>query len=182
MFVRLLILFWLFLFPIWGLGSSKATEIPYQSVPSLEQLRDAPPMPEFTLSDAAGRKVSLKDFRGKIVMLNFWASWCGPCREEMPAMERLYREFRDQGFVVLSVNVRDKRDEALAFMKELNLTYPVVFDPSGRWLLRYGAWGLPNTYLIGREGEGLARMRGHADWYSPAARELIEALVDQKIK
>jgi cytochrome c biogenesis protein CcmG, thiol:disulfide interchange protein DsbE len=179
---RLLIIFLLFSFCSWSLQPAGATEIPYQSVPNLEQLRDPSAMPEFTLPDVAGRKVSLSDFRGKIVMLNFWASWCAPCREEMPAMERLYREFSDRGFVVLSVNVRDKREDALAFMKELNLTYPVVFDPSGRWLLRYGAWGLPNTYLIGRDREGLARMRGHADWYSPSARALIRALVDGKIK
>lgn len=182
MFANLVIVFSLVGASSWGLGLSIASEIPYQSVPGLEQLRDVPPMPDFALPDAAGKKVSLKDFRGKIVMLNFWASWCAPCREEMPAMERLYREYRDQGFVVLSVNVRDKREDALAFMKELNLTYPVVFDPSGRWLLRYGAWGLPNTYLIGRDGEGLARMRGHADWHSPGARALIRGLVDQKTK
>ena len=94
---RLLIIFLLFSFCSWSLRQAGATEIPYQSIPNLEQLRDASAMPEFTLPNVAGRKVSLSDFRGKIVMLNFWASWCAPCREEMPAMERLYREFSDRG-------------------------------------------------------------------------------------
>lgn len=179
---RLLSFFFFVTFCAWGLRPLSAGEINYQWVANIEQLGDTPSMPDFTLPDTVGKKLSLKEFRGKIVMLNFWASWCAPCRDEMPAMEHLYREFQDKGFVVLSVNVRDKREDALAFIREFKLTYPVVFDPSGRWLLRYGAWGLPNTYLIGREGEGLARMRGHADWYSQGARALIRALVDQKIK
>jgi len=174
--------FFLLFFAVWSVQNLAAREIDYSLVPSIEQLKDGASMPDFTLPDPGGNKLSLKDFRGKIVMLNFWASWCDPCREEMPSMERLYQEFRDKGFVVLAVNVRDKREDALAFMRKFNVTYPVVFDPSGRWLLRYGAWGLPNTYIIGPEGEGLARMRGHADWYSSGARALIGALLNQKIK
>jgi peroxiredoxin len=155
-----------------------AQEIDYKLVPNLQPMKDNSPTRDFTLPDPAGKKVSLKDFRGKLVLLNFWASWCGPCREEMPAMERLYQEFQNQGFVVLGVNVRDKTEDALAFIKELKVTYPIVFDPTGRWLLAYGAWGLPNTYLIGPKGEGLARMPGHAEWYSPGARALIQALLN----
>jgi hypothetical protein len=80
------------------------------------------------------------------------------------------------------VDVKDKRTDALAFIKELKLTYPVVFDPEGEVGLLYGAWGLPATYLIGAKGEGLARMWGPADWYSPGARALIQALLSQKKK
>jgi peroxiredoxin len=97
-------------------------------------------------------------------------------------MERLYQEFKNKGFVILAVNVKDKRKDALAFIKELKLTYPVVFDPDGQVGLLYGAWGLPTTYLIGPNGEGLARMWGPADWYSRGARELIRALLNEKKK
>jgi peroxiredoxin len=138
--------------------------------------------PEFTAPSLDGHPVSLADLRGRVVLLNVWATWCPPCVWEMPAMERLYQEFRNKGFVVLGVNVRDKREDAFALMKELGVTYTVVFDPPGRWMLAYGAWGLPNTYLIGPDGEGIARLRGHADWYTPEARALIQALLDQKIK
>jgi thiol-disulfide isomerase/thioredoxin len=134
-------------------------------------------------SDSAalsGEGVSLKDFRGKLLLLNFWASWCLPCREEMPMMERLYQQFKDKGFVVLAVNVKDKREDALAFVKELKLTYPIVFDPEGEVGLLYGAWGLPLTYLIGPEGEGLARMWGPAAWDSAGAKQLIKDLLDGK--
>lgn len=156
--------------------------INYKLVPNLEPMKDQSPTPDFSLPDPTGKKLSLKSFRGKLVFLNFWASWCVPCREEMPAMERLYQEFKKREFAVFAVNVKDKRKDALAFIKELKLTYPVGFDPEGQVGLLYGAWGLPTTYLIGPKGEGLARVWGPAEWYSPGARELIKALLDEKKK
>jgi peroxiredoxin len=154
------------------------TKINYKVVPNLEPMKENMPTPDFSLSAPDGKKVSLKDFRGKIVFLNFWASWCIPCREEMPAMERLYQEFKDKNFVVLAVSVKDRRQDAINFVKELKLTYPIALDPEGQAGLLYGAWGLPTTYLIGPNGEGLARAWGPAEWYGPAARKLIRDLVD----
>lgn len=176
---------WRFFFTLsafwfWSGQVLAAQEINYKLVPNLQQMKDRSPTPDFTLPDPAGKKVSLKDFRGKLVMLNFWATWCVPCREEMPAMERLYQEFKDKGFVIVAVDLKDKKTDALAFIKELKLTYPVVFDPEGEVGILYGAWGLPATYLIGPKGEGLARMWGPADWYSPGARTLVQALLNQK--
>jgi len=172
----------LFVFCFWGVQGLAAQEINYKQVPNLQRMNDSSPTPDFTFPDPGGKKVSLKDFRGKLVMLNFWATWCVPCREEMPTMERLYQEFKNKGFVIVAVDVKDKKTAALAFIKELKLTYPVVFDPEGEVGLLYGAWGLPATYLIGPKGEGLARMWGPADWYSPGARTLIQALLSQKKK
>ena len=172
----------LFAFWFWSVQGLAAQEINYKRVPNLQQMKDSAPTPDFTLPDPAGKKVSLKDFRGKLVMLNFWATWCVPCREEMPTMERLYQEFKNRGFVIVAVNVKDKKTDALTFIKELKLTYPVVFDPEGEVGLLYGAWALPATYLIGPKGEGLARMWGPADWYSPGARAVIQALLNQRKK
>src|SRR3972149_5714860 len=170
-FFLLLVAFWL-----WSAQGWASQAINYKLVPNLEAMKDQSPTPDFVLPDPTGKKLSLKDFRGKLVMLNFWATWCAPCREEMPTMERLSQEFKKKGFVIVAVNVKDKRKDALAFIKELKLTYPVVFDPDGQVGLLYGAWGLPATYLIGPTGEGLARMWGPADWYSPGARQLIKVL------
>ncbi len=161
-----------------GLAQPTRSQINYKLVPNLESMKDQSPTPDFTLPSPAGKKLSLKDFRGKLVFLNFWASWCDPCREEMPAMERLYQEFKGKGFVILAVNVKDSRKDALTFIKELKLTYPVVLDPEGQVGLLYGAWGLPATYLIGPKGEGLARVWGPAEWYSPGARELMKSLLN----
>ena len=154
--------------------------VDYQAIPKLEEMKDRPAAPDFTLPTPDGKKVSLKDFRGKVVFLNFWATWCEFCRDEMPTMDRLYREFRGKGFEIVAVNVKDKRPDALAFARQLKLTYPIVMDPEGEVGLLYGAFGMPTTYLIDRKGVVLARLWGPADWYSPAARKLIAALVDQK--
>lgn len=158
----------------------QGNEINDKLVPNLEPLVDKPHVPDFSLPKPDGKKLRLRDFRGKVVLLNFWASWCLPCREEMPSMERLYREFKNRDFVVVAVNVKDKKKDALAFVKELRLSYPVLLDPEGEVGLLYGAWGLPTSYLIGRKGEGLARIWGPADWYSPGARKLVKALADAK--
>jgi peroxiredoxin len=156
------------------------TKINYKVIPNLEAMDANALAPDFALSTPEGKKISLRDFRGKIVFLNFWASWCAPCREEMPSMEKLYQEFKNKNFVVLAVNVKDRKHEAVNFLREMKITYPIAIDPDGQVGLLYGAWALPTTYLIGPKGEGLARAWGPANWYGPAARKLIKALVDGK--
>ena len=152
----------------------------YKLVSNLQEIKDPSPAPGFTLPDLERGKVSLKDFRGKLLMLNFWASWCVPCREEMPAMELLYQKYRDHGFVILGVNLKDNKKSAVAFVKELKITFPIAFDPNGEVGLLYGAWGLPATYLIDANGIALARAWGPANWFSPGARELIEKILEQQ--
>ena len=160
--------------------SGRAPGVNYKLVPNLEPMKDNSPPPDFTLPDPAGKKGSLKDFRGKLVLLNFWATWCVPCREEMPAMERLYQQYMTKGFVILGVDVKDNRKDALAFIKELKITYPIMLDPDGEVGLLYGAWGLPTTYLISPKGEGLARMWGPAAWDSAGAKRLVQDLLEGK--
>ena len=181
------ILFWPLVFSLsWYLVlGSWATvlaqsKVNYKVIRNLEPMKENSPTPDFSLPTPDGKKISLKDFRGKIVFLNFWASWCAPCREEMPAMDRLYQEFKDKNFVVLAVAVKDRKQDAISFVKELKLTYPIGLDPEGEVGLLYGAWGLPTTYLIGTKGEGLARAWGPAEWHGPTARKLIKELTEGK--
>ncbi|HEY2986335.1 MAG TPA: TlpA disulfide reductase family protein [Candidatus Binatia bacterium] len=181
-FTRCLILFLLLLLwpgPSWG-QSGRGPAVNYKLVPNLEPMKDSSPTPDFSLPDPAGKKVSLKNFRGKLVLLNFWATWCVPCREEMPAMERLYQQFRSKGFTIVAVDVKDDPKQALPFLKELKITYPVMLDTDGEVGLLYGAWGLPATYLIGPKGEGLARLWGPAAWDGAGAKQLIQDLLDGK--
>lgn len=152
----------------------------YKVVPILQPMKDKAATPEFALMTPEGKKLSLKDFRGKVVLLNFWASWCVPCREEMPAMEKLYQEYKHKNFTVLAIAVKDRKQDAMDFVKELKITYPIAFDPDAQVGTLYGAWGLPATYLIGPKGEGLARGWGPAEWYNQASRKLIQDLVDGK--
>ena len=156
------------------------SKVNFKAIPVLQPMKDVAPTPEFSLVTPEGKKISLKDFRGKTIFLNFWATWCVPCREEMPAIEKLYQEYKDDNFVVLAVNVKDRKQEAVAFIKELKLTYPVALDPEAEVAQLYGAWGLPTTYLIGPKGEGLARGWGPAEWYSPTARKMFKELLEEK--
>ena len=156
------------------------SKVDYKAVPILQAMKDAAPTPEIVLSTPDGKKISLKDFRGKIVLLNFWASWCAPCREEMPAMEKLYQEFKNRNFVIFAIAVKDRKQDAIDYVKDLKITYPIALDPEAKVGQEYGAWGLPATYIIGPKGEGLARGWGPAEWYGNGARKLINDLVDGK--
>jgi thiol-disulfide isomerase/thioredoxin len=162
-----------------GAFASGQNKVNYKIIPNLDPMKGQP-TPEFTVATPDGKKLSLKDFRGKIVFLNFWASWCEPCREEMPEMEKLYQEFKANNFVVVAIAVKDRKQDTLDFVKELKVTFPIGLDPEGNAGVLYGAWGLPTTYLIGPKGEGLARAWGPADWHGANARKLIQDLIDGK--
>jgi peroxiredoxin len=110
--------------------------------------------PDFSLESATGESVTLSELRGQPVLVNLWASWCGPCRAEMPAMQRIYDRYRDQGFVVLAVNVtnQDRRAAALAFYKDLGLSYPLLFDVDGSVSAAYQLRALPSSFFILPDG------------------------------
>ena len=152
----------------------------FKAMPKLVEVKDRPPAPDFTLPDPAGKKVSLKDYRGKVVFLAFWASWCEFCRDEQPAVEQLYRDYKSKGLEVVAVAIKDKREDTLAFVKKSKLTYPILMDPEGKIGELYGAFATPTVYLIDRKGTVLARQWGPAGWNSPGARKLIAELVEQK--
>lgn len=109
---------------------------------------------------------SLADYEGQVVVLNFWASWCKPCEQEAPVLERASRRIADSGGVVLGVDFRDTERDALAFMREHELTYPSVRDVEGELARDYGTIALPETFVIDREGRVVAARRGvvEADW------------------
>lgn len=87
------------------------------------------PAPDFTLESRSGENLRLEDHRGEVVMLNFWASWCGPCRQEMPLMDELYSQYKDLGFTILAVNVDENREEAHRFLDKVPVNYPILYDP-----------------------------------------------------
>lgn len=127
--------------------------------------------------DPDGNTIRLEDFRGKVVFLNFWATWCIPCRLEMPAMERLYRAFKGQGFVVLAVNVQEGPAAVRAFVRELKLTFPIALDPKGTAAMAYLVRGLPATYLIDRKQRIVGRAIGAREWDGKDGRAYIGELL-----
>ena len=110
--------------------------------------------PDFTLESLSGDPITLTDLRGKVVVLNFWASWCTPCRAEMPALNAVYEKFRDQGLVVLGVNTTYQDDEtaARAAIQEWGLTFPIVLDRDSATGHRYHIQAMPTTFFVGRDG------------------------------
>lgn len=139
--------------------------------------------PDFTAPDVQGRPVRLADFRGKrVVLLNFWATWCVPCRLEMPTMEQAYREYRGRGLEILAVSLDVGHPPVVAvnvaqFMEELKLTFPALLDPQMEVARRYRVFGIPVTFLIDREGIIRAREAGYRDWTSPESRKKLEELL-----
>jgi cytochrome c biogenesis protein CcmG, thiol:disulfide interchange protein DsbE len=133
---------------------------------------------DFTVPQLNSQQVRLSDFKGRVVFLNFWATWCVPCREEMPSMERLYRRYRDRGLTILAVSVdRGGPATVAAFVKMLRLTYPIGLDPKMEVAERYRVLALPSSFLIDREGNVTGSAVGPRDWDSPAARAVVETLL-----
>jgi peroxiredoxin len=135
---------------------------------------------EFTLADLSGKHVRLADFRGNVVVLNFFATWCGPCRKEMPGLEKLYQHYQHKGLVVVGVSgdVQGK-DVVDPFVKEYNLTFPVVLDPQNTVSKQYRVRGIPTIYLLDRQGRIAGMHVGGADWNGKVARKLIEQLLEE---
>ena len=113
----------------------------------------APPAPGFALESLeGGDEVSLADFRGRPVVLNFWASWCGPCKDEAPMLQTAWERYRDRGLVVLGVDAQDLASDGRRFAERYELTYPLAYDGNGSTLGRYGLTGFPETWFISRSG------------------------------
>jgi cytochrome c biogenesis protein CcmG, thiol:disulfide interchange protein DsbE len=112
----------------------------------------ASPAPSFTLTLFDGKTITLEDFREKAVVLNFWASWCVPCRAEAQALEIAWQRYKDRAVVLVGVNIQDKEEDARAFMKEFGITYLNGPDDSGKIAIDYGVWGIPETFFIDAQG------------------------------
>lgn len=153
----------------------------FLAAPSLEALTRTPFLeeaPDFSLPDHEGRLVRLEDLRGQVVLLNFWATWCPPCRAEMPSMEAAYRAYKDRGFTILAV-AGDRQGAAVVgpYMQEYGLTFPTVLDATGEVGTRYRVRVIPTSLLLDREGRVTAREVGARSWNGPEARGLIDRLL-----
>jgi len=121
------------------------------------------PAPMLEGPKLGGGRLSLADFDGKVIVVNLWASWCGPCRREQPELERVWREYRDRGVQFLGLNLRDQQAAALAFQDEFDVTYPSFYDDSSRLAFELRAQVLPTTYVIDADGRIAFRLRGTTD-------------------
>jgi len=136
------------------------------------------PAPDFTLRNLQGNLEGLGDHKNKVIVLNFWATWCAPCLEEMPAFEKLYRKYRSQGLTVLAVSL-DKGDNSKVrdFVDTNNLTFPVLIDSDGIAEKLYPSFTIPFTYVIDKEGRVAARVDGAKNWASSETFAALDILI-----
>jgi peroxiredoxin len=133
--------------------------------------------PQFTGDTVETRGLSLSELHGKVVVVNFWATWCLECRPEMPVLEGLQRELASQGLAIIGINAREDTQTVRRYARELGLTFQLVVDQSGTTSRLYGVVGIPTTFVIARDGRAVAFGVGPRDWASPMARALIETLL-----
>ncbi len=132
--------------------------------------------PSFTLPLFGGGTIRLEDLRGKVVFLNFWASWCPPCRAEARTLEAAWQRYKDRGIVFLGIDIQDTDQDARACIKEFGITYLNAWDASGKVAIEYGVWGIPETYFIDRKGRITYKQVGALGW------PIITAKLDEALR
>ena len=133
--------------------------------------------PGFSLQDEQGIGVSLGDYRGKVVLLNFWATWCPPCVQEMPSLNATHEGFRDDGFVVLGISVDEDEGQYTEFLRNAGVTFPTARDPERSVSTRYGTMKYPESFLISREGKVLRKYVGPEEWRRPEIANYIRSVL-----
>jgi len=146
---------------------------------SFTLLKPAKPALGFTLPDLDGKPVKLSDYRGKVVLVNFWATWCPPCRREMPSMERLSKRLQGQPFVILAINQQEQADQVFVFTGQLDPapTFPILFDRDSTVSHAWGVLGLPASFIVDKQGRVVYRAMGGRDFDHPEIEQTIRALI-----
>lgn len=138
--------------------------------------------PDFELQDMDEKTHRLSNYRGQVVMLNFWATWCPPCRREMPSMEAVYQRLREQGLVVLAINEWESNDHVFAFMGQLSVfpSFPILFDQQGTVAEAFKVNGLPTTLVINTQGQIVYRAVGGRDFDDPEVVKLLQTVLSEQ--
>ncbi len=136
---------------------------------------------EIRLKDLNGRLVSLTDFRGKIVFLNFWTTWCYACRIEMPDMEKLHQKFKNKDFAMVTVNLQESASQVKQFFEEFNLTFTALLDSGGEVGAHFMITAIPTTFILDKQGIILGKVMGPREWNSKKAFALFEHLTNRSV-
>ena len=146
---------------------------------TLTPIKDKPLAPDFSLKDVDGNIHRLSDQKGKLVMVNFWATWCPPCREEMPSMQRLWENFKGKDFVLYAVNIAEDEDTifAFSFATGVELQFPILMDQKGTIIQQWQVLGLPTTFIIDPQGHVIYRAVGARTWDHPDIAKQINGLL-----
>ena len=130
-----------------------ATTLGFHTLASADAALGKTPAPDFTLKSNSGKNIKLSELRGQVVMINFWASWCGPCLQEMPLLEQIYQKYQPLGFTLLGVDVEEDSNEAIKWLKKVKISFPILFDNENSVSDLYNVSAMPTTVIIDRHGK-----------------------------
>ena len=148
--------------------------------PNQAAIKDNLPAPDFSFPGLDGKMISLSDYRGKVVLVNIWATWCPPCVAEMPSMEKLYNKLKGQDFEILAVSIDEPGLKAVTpFMKKSNLTFPALIDPEGSIRAAYGVTGVPESFIVDKQGILVKKIIGPVDWENPGVFRFFSDLIQK---
>lgn len=133
--------------------------------------------PDFTLKSRSGENIKLSELRGQVVMINFWASWCGPCRQEMPLLEQLYQRYQSMGFTLLGVNVDEDHTAADKMLGNVTVSFPILFDDQSQVSKQYQVKAMPSTFMVDRDGQVRHLHKGYKPGYEEDYQQQIRALL-----
>jgi len=143
---------------------------------SLTPMKGKPPAPDFTLVDMDGEKHRLTDYRGRVVIINFWATWCPPCREELPSMNRGWAKIKNEGIAMVAVNVGEDEDTIFSFQGDYPINFTILLDSKGEVINQWPILGLPTTFVVDKQGRLAYRAIGGREWDSDALLNKVRAL------
>lgn len=135
------------------------------------------PAPAFSLPDASGNTISLDDFKGQVVLINFWASWCGPCRQEMPLLEALHQRYAPLGFTMLGINVEEDSSLADGFLRDTPVTFPILYDRENLVSKTYDVIAMPTSIIVDRQGEIRYVHHGYKPGYENDYQDQVRTLI-----
>ncbi|MFO7602610.1 MAG: TlpA disulfide reductase family protein [Gammaproteobacteria bacterium] len=135
------------------------------------------PATDFTLKSRDGKNIKLSELRGQVVMINFWASWCGPCRQEMPLLEDIHNKYSALGFTLLGVNVEEDSSKANAYLRDVSVTFPILYDTKNSVSKAYNISAMPSTVMVDRDGNLRYLHHGYKPGYEKEYEKQIKALI-----
>jgi len=157
------------LFGLYAAGPAPATEQPPEAAP------------DFTLKSSGGENLKLSELRSQVVLINFWASWCGPCRKEMPLLDQLYQQYKPLGFTVLGVNVEEDPAQARTLLSKVPVSFPIVFDGANSVSKLYNVIAMPTTVIVDRNGNMRYLHKGYMPGYEDTYQQQVRALLTERM-
>jgi thiol-disulfide isomerase/thioredoxin len=171
------LLLWIGMFLVLVSAPILAHEDPWKGLGVIRLTGQSPP--DFTLPTLDGGFITLSGLKGKVVMINFWTTWCPPCREEMPSLERLYRHYKYEDFALLAVDIMENPETVKKFAKKYNLSFPILLDKTGDVAVKYSANAIPTTYIINKKGKTVGKAIGPRKWDGDHAKDLFQELLKE---